>query len=270
MPIAKPLRANWPIYLVYPSPSPTPLRGFLFSTIRGNGASDWTINANQMTLTFSGKPSPRPLLLRNRMMLMHGRHLSLPTTTPRSAMVWDGTLPWGFHWIRPWNFPTLDGQSQRYISKKLNIQIGMNGPKGRCNANNTYPVCIPSKLAFKRTLIQFTPFPNFTRAAWLFKDSRTSAHPNATDPDAQDDRSGCSTRAEVTDAPIEPYSVDDILKGGCFIAEKNFEKILERLRTKKNLILQGPPGTGKTWLAKRLAFALMGQRDESKVRAVQF
>ena len=32
----------------------------------------------------------------------------------------------------------------------------------------------------------------------------------------------------------------------------------------------GSPGTGKTWIAKRLAFALMGQKDESKVRAVQF
>ncbi len=36
------------------------------------------------------------------------------------------------------------------------------------------------------------------------------------------------------------------------------------------MILQGPPGTGKTWLAKRLAFALIGQRNDSKVRAVQF
>ena len=46
--------------------------------------------------------------------------------------------------------------------------------------------------------------------------------------------------------------------------------MLERLRSKKNLILQGPPGTGKTWLAKRLAWALVGQKDEKKVRAVQF
>jgi len=42
------------------------------------------------------------------------------------------------------------------------------------------------------------------------------------------------------------------------------------LRAKKNLILQGPPGTGKTWLAKRLAFALMGEKDPNRIRAVQF
>ena len=45
---------------------------------------------------------------------------------------------------------------------------------------------------------------------------------------------------------------------------------LERLRKRKNVILQGPPGTGKTWLAKRLAFALVGRRSERRVRPFQF
>jgi 5-methylcytosine-specific restriction protein B len=76
--------------------------------------------------------------------------------------------------------------------------------------------------------------------------------------------------AEIVAAPIVPYSIDDILSEGCFLERAQLEKMLERLRTKKNIILQGPPGTGKTWLAKRLAFALMGQRSDSKVRPVQF
>ena len=46
--------------------------------------------------------------------------------------------------------------------------------------------------------------------------------------------------------------------------------MLRRLQTKQNIILQGPPGTGKTWLAKRLAYALIGQKDDSKVRSFQF
>jgi 5-methylcytosine-specific restriction protein B len=176
----------------------------------------------------------------------------------------------GLYWIRPWNFPTLDGQSQRYISKKLNIQIGMNGPKGRCNATDYLAVLDTLEARFQEDAYPVHSFPELSLAAWLFKDSGTSAHPNATDPDAQDDEADATSEAEVTAAPIEPYSVDDILTDGCFIAREKLEKILERLRTKKNLILQGPPGTGKTWLAKRLAFALMGQRDDSKVRAVQF
>lgn len=188
--------------------------------------------------------------------------------TQRYGVGWNLTM--GLYWIRPWNFPTLDGQSQRYISKKLHIQIGMNGPKGRCNATDYLAVLDTLEARFQEDAYPVHSFPELSLAAWLFKDSGTSAHPNATDPDAQDDEADATPEAEVTAAPIEPYSVDDILTDGCFIARGKLEKILERLRTKKNLILQGPPGTGKTWLAKRLAFALMGQRDDSKVRAVQF
>ena len=188
--------------------------------------------------------------------------------TQRYGVGWNLTM--GLYWIRPWHFPTLERQSQRYLVKKLNIQIGMNGPKGRCNASDYLAVLDALEARFQEDGYPVHSFPELSLASWLFKDSGTSTHPNATDPDAQDDEEDATPEAEVTAAPIEPYSVDDILTDGCFIAREKLEKILERLRTKKNLILQGPPGTGKTWLAKRLAFALMGQRDDSKVRAVQF
>ena len=66
------------------------------------------------------------------------------------------------------------------------------------------------------------------------------------------------------------YSIDNILKEGCFLEREKLETILQRLRDKKNLILQGPPGTGKTWLAKKLAFVVIGERDEDRIRPVQF
>ncbi len=64
--------------------------------------------------------------------------------------------------------------------------------------------------------------------------------------------------------------MDDIVSDGCFVEQDRIRNMLQRLHTKKNLILQGPPGTGKTWLAKRLAWALVGRKDASRVRAVQF
>ena len=51
---------------------------------------------------------------------------------------------------------------------------------------------------------------------------------------------------------------------------ERLQGILDQLREGKNLILQGPPGTGKTWLAKRLAYALMGEQDDGRLRWMQF
>jgi MoxR-like ATPase len=68
----------------------------------------------------------------------------------------------------------------------------------------------------------------------------------------------------------EDFTVQTILDEGCFLSREEIDTILARLRTKKNIILQGPPGTGKTWLAKRLGYALFGQRDASSIKVVQF
>ncbi len=86
-------------------------------------------------------------------------------------------------------------------------------------------------------------------------------------PDGDEDDEPAEEDDEVADAP---YSVKDIVEEGCFLKRDRLEEILQRWRVKKNLILQGPPGTGKTWLAKKLAFALIGSRSRSRVRPLQF
>ena len=73
------------------------------------------------------------------------------------------------------------------------------------------------------------------------------------------------------DEPIGPtYTIDSIVEDGSFFDPTELVRLQSRLKVKKNLILQGPPGTGKTWLAKRLAYALIGRRDASRVCVVQF
>lgn len=69
---------------------------------------------------------------------------------------------------------------------------------------------------------------------------------------------------------VDTYTTTSIVDDGCFLPHAILETILRRLESKQNIILQGPPGTGKTWLAKRLAYALIGQKDDSKVRSFQF
>ena len=68
---------------------------------------------------------------------------------------------------------------------------------------------------------------------------------------------------------IEKYTKADFLKE-VFMAEKDFDTLRHLIRTKKNVILQGAPGVGKTFCARRLAQAMMGERDESRICLIQF
>ena len=178
-------------------------------------------------------------------------------------------LSMGLYWIRPWKYLTLDGQSQTYITKKLGLEIGKNGEKGRCSSKDYFGLIDDLETRFQEDAYPVHSFPELSLSAWLFKDTDTSAHPNATDLD-DEELSAEEDEVAVQTAPIEPYTIDDIIADGCFLERESIAKIITQLRHKKNLILQGPPGTGKTWLAKKLAYALMGQKDENSLRAVQF
>ena len=65
------------------------------------------------------------------------------------------------------------------------------------------------------------------------------------------------------------YSREDLLNEA-FVDEKTIDDIVHALGYKKNIILQGVPGVGKTYLAKKLAYFMMGQQDEERICVVQF
>lgn len=55
-----------------------------------------------------------------------------------------------------------------------------------------------------------------------------------------------------------------------FISEANFKKIVTLLERKKNLVLEGAPGVGKTFLARKLAYQLIGEVKDENIEMVQF
>ena len=71
------------------------------------------------------------------------------------------------------------------------------------------------------------------------------------------------------DEPDPPYPRSRALEG-LFLSEEDFDRIVDALKRKKNIVLEGPPGVGKTFIAKRLAYLIMGYEAPKRVRMVQF
>lgn len=187
------------------------------------------------------------------------------------GVAWN--LSTGLYWAHPWEFLTLDSQSRHYINKRLGLNVAISGQQGPCDGRAYLKLLDDLRSRFGEDGYPVHSFPDLSLASWMYKDPVDEPVPAGdigTNAGAEQETEGEVREAFQVAAPIVPYSVADILKDGCFLERAEIDRLLDRLRTKKNLILQGPPGTGKTWLAKRLAFALMGQKDDSKVRAVQF
>ena len=75
--------------------------------------------------------------------------------------------------------------------------------------------------------------------------------------------------AEDVEKTYPPYTKEDFLSE-VFMPEEEYDKLSGILRIKKNIILQGAPGVGKTFVAKRIAFSMMGVKDVERVMMVQF
>lgn len=247
---------------------------------------------------------------------------------------WNLTM--GLYWIRPWFYPTLESQSQDYLSS-LSIKPELNGPKKSCSAKDYLLLRENLLLRFAEDGFPVHSFPELSLKAWQkpvlknagksqtwksavlsrvkdlcfnkndanfsrvefqqhYLDELQALYPNSKSAEYTIDKEmqnlrdegeiefsqkgqylwlGFEDGAEVEQdasepVTVEPYDVTSIIDDGCFLAQSVLDDLLNRLRNKKNIILQGPPGTGKTWLAKRLAMALIGEKQTAYIKAVQF
>ena len=69
--------------------------------------------------------------------------------------------------------------------------------------------------------------------------------------------------------PDATYTPEDAHQD-LFISLAHFNRLLTSIKSRKNLIVQGPPGTGKTFIARRIAWCLIGRKDSDPIEMVQF
>lgn len=67
----------------------------------------------------------------------------------------------------------------------------------------------------------------------------------------------------------DPYTEIDFLNE-VFMDKQRYLDLKNLLLKKQNIILEGAPGVGKTFMAERLAYSIMGEKDTGRVKVVQF
>jgi hypothetical protein len=83
-----------------------------------------------------------------------------------------------------------------------------------------------------------------------------------------DEKNIAADRQEEVSKNIPYYYESDPEKP--FIPLPEFKQIIELLKRKKNIILQGPPGVGKTFIARKIAYEIMGYKNDANIEMVQF
>lgn len=155
--------------------------------------------------------------------------------------------------------------------RKLAEELGQTLPKGQPTAEK-FATVMRWMQAFWKALAPYHPTGWIDIQSFLWCVCPDTSHENVVSETTEEYTSApaASDIQPTIPAPamIYPYSQKDALQD-LFFSEKLVDEILHLLRAKKNVILQGPPGVGKSFLAKRIAYALLGWKDEERVEQIQ-
>lgn len=184
----------------------------------------------------------------------------------RNRMGWRTIV--GMYLIRPYQYINLSSEvrkllkDENYVPHEVAVtcrELLKNVPTGKEYAL----LCDQLKRAFKESACTWHDFPSLSLFVW---------NENQKQKNGKEDVKPVSPLKEQEEKETPEnaaYGKGDFLDE-VYLSEEDYDDLMELIRRKRNVILQGPPGVGKTFMARRLAFALMGKKDESRMGSVQF
>ena len=168
-------------------------------------------------------------------------------------------LTQGLYWIRPFNYINLDNPSRKFIIEN-NIIPDYN--KYLSDANKTM-INGEEYLTICDKLIESINNNNYE-----FKDLTElsfSAYYTINIIQKNTDKDGNMN----IENNFNKYDKNKFLQE-VYITEKEYDKLEKLIKDKKNIILQGSAGVGKSYAAKRLAYSIIGEKDNERVKMIQF
>lgn len=181
------------------------------------------------------------------------------TVIKQKQVKWNITM--GLYWIRPNTFINLDSTNRAFVQNSANLsddfaEIFKNLDNGVPSGEEYISMCEQASAELSSGNYDYNNFPELSYAAW-------TSFKNDSDTDT----------AEPDEEPVgnenKAYTRDDFLND-VFMDLDEYNRLVGLLEMKYNVILQGAPGVGKTYAAKRLAYSIMGEEDESRIKFVQF
>ena len=172
------------------------------------------------------------------------------------------SLTMGLFWIRPYNYVNLDKTNRKFIKAKLSdyTKYIENLPDGK----KYLELCDKLLEDMKNSKCEFKNFPELSHYAYIYKADKGK------DEDKTD--TNTNTNTNTNNDINKKYGKEDFLKE-VYITDKEYDKydkLKNLILDKKNIILQGSAGVGKSYAAKRLAYSIIGEKDNERVKMIQF
>ncbi|HDC5910965.1 TPA: AAA family ATPase [Staphylococcus aureus] len=182
----------------------------------------------------------------------------------------------GLYWIAPKTFANFDSRSIWYIfdtyklpKELINEQLK---PKEKLTGRHYLELINMLKQVLKCQEVEINDFIDLIYESWHYSEMINEANRNKFDSNIKEivvseNDNIIQNRSRTT--KVIPYGKQEFLDE-VFIDESDYDRLVQLLRRKRNVILQGPPGVGKTFLAKRLAYSLIGSKCKERIKLIQF
>ncbi|HDP5853005.1 TPA: AAA family ATPase [Staphylococcus aureus] len=224
----------------------------------------WTLFT--AALNFANYPSED-----NKLKFIHSFDKNITKTGNRNSKITSG-----LYWIAPETFANFDLRSIWYIfdtyklpKELINEQLK---PKEKLTGRHYLKLIDMLKIVLKCQEVEINDFIDLSYESWHYSEMINEANRNKIDSNIKEivvseNDNIIQNRSRTT--KVIPYGKQEFLDE-VFIDESDYDRLVQLLRRKRNVILQGPPGVGKTFLAKRLAYSLIGSKCKERIKLIQF